>query len=188
MSRRLITSAIATAVLAVGLAACGPTAAVSTTPDSPAGKASSPAQAAPKQTATIGDSLTLKGQASGNQLTVTLKNWSTGVHSTNGMESPEPGKAWVAAQFEIKNSGSNTYSDSPNNCVQVADASGQRFPATIVTDITNGPVMTSDMKLAPGDKALGWIVFEVPNGSKVAAVQFTPNSGMADSTGQWTVK
>ncbi|MGW7001405.1 DUF4352 domain-containing protein [Streptomyces sp. NPDC054933] len=188
MSRRLNT-AIATAALAVGLAACGPNATVSTTPDKSAAGASSPAKAAaPKKTASVGDSLTLTGQTSGNQLTVTLKQWSTSVQGSNDFESPQPGKTWVAGQFEIKNTGSNAYSDSPSNCVQAADASGQRFPATIATGISNGPLMTSDMKLAPGDKALGWIVFEVPTGTKVATVQFTPNSGMADQTGQWAVK
>lgn len=184
MSHRLVTTAIATAVLAIGLAACGPNATVSTTPDKSAAGASSPAT--PAKTATVGDPVTLKGQD--HQLTVTLKQWSTKVASTSGMESPAPGKTWVAGQFEIKNTGNNAYSDSPNNCVQVVDSSGQRFPATIVTDITNGPVMTSDMKLAPGDKALGWLVFEVPTGTKLATVQFTPNSGMADQTGQWAVK
>lgn len=184
---RRTTTAIATAMLAIGLAACGPTDTVNTSPDKPASKASSPAA---KQTAAVGDSITLTGQD--HQLTVTLTKWSTSVSSTDGVTGPEPGKTWVAGQFEIKNTGSSAYSDNPNNCVQVADASGQRFPATIVTGINvdqrSAPVMTADMKLAPGDKALGWITFEVPAGTKIATVQFTPNSGMADQTGQWAFK
>lgn len=104
------------------------------------------------------------------------------------LRNPALRQTWVAGQFEIKNTGSSAYSDSPNNCVQAADASGQRLSATFVSGISNGPIMTSDMKLTPGDKALGWIVFEVPAGTKVATVQFTPNSGMADQTGQWAIK
>ncbi|GAA0939600.1 MULTISPECIES: hypothetical protein [Streptomyces violaceusniger group] len=38
-----------------------------------------------------------------------------------------------------------------------------------------------------GDKALGWIVIEVPKASKVATLQFTMNSGFADETGQWKI-
>lgn len=185
MRHRIPAAAITTAAI-LGLAACGPTT-VTSTPDHPATGAK--ASAAPaKQTAQIGDSITLTGQQTGEKLTVTLKQWTTSVKASNDFETPDSGKTWVAAQFAIKNSGTAAYSDSPDNCTQVADASGQHFQPTIVTDITNGPTMTSDLKLAPGDTTLGWIVYEVSTGTKVSTVQFTPDSGMGDSTGQWTIK
>ncbi|WP_269854157.1 DUF4352 domain-containing protein [Streptomyces sp. RPT161] len=190
MSRRLAASTITIAALATALTACGSTGTtITSTPYSGAATNSSPAKpSTPAKTATVGDALTLTGQNPGEKLTITLTKWSTNVASSDGMESPDPGKTWVAAQIQIVNSGSNTYSDSPDNCVQAADSSGQRFPATIVNSITNGPMMTSDLKLAPGDKGLGWVVFQVPSGSKVASVQYTPDSGMSNSTGQWAIK
>ncbi|MET9816674.1 hypothetical protein [Streptomyces sp. NPDC006355] len=45
--------------------------------------------------------------------------------------------------------------------------------------------MSSAVRLKPGAKALGWIVFEVPKNSKVATVQFAKDSGFAEQTGEW---
>lgn len=45
--------------------------------------------------------------------------------------------------------------------------------------------MASEVKLKPGAKALGWIVFEVPKASKVSVVQFGMDSGFAQQTGEW---
>ncbi|MGW1201611.1 hypothetical protein [Streptomyces cyaneofuscatus] len=50
--------------------------------------------------------------------------------------------------------------DSPAIGAQVADADGQRFSSTFA-EVANGPAMTSDANVPPGEKVLGWIVFEV---------------------------
>lgn len=89
-------------------------------------------------------------------------------------------------QFELTNTGTAVYSDSPSNGTQVADSDGQRFGPTFA-DVTAGPSMTSDAQVPPGEKALGYIVFEVPKASKIVTVQFTMNSGYADQTAQWKI-
>jgi len=43
------------------------------------------------------------------------------------------------------------------------------------------------VKLTPGGKALGYVVFEVPKKSKVTSVQFGMDSGFGGS-GEWAVK
>ena len=50
-----------------------------------------------------------------------------------------------------------------------------------------GPLFPGSVKLTPGGKALGYVVFEVPKASKVSAVQFGMDSGFAD-TGEWLAK
>lgn len=45
--------------------------------------------------------------------------------------------------------------------------------------------MISGVKLTSGDKALGYIAFQVPKASKIAKVQFSMDSGFADETGEW---
>ncbi|MFI6470001.1 DUF4352 domain-containing protein [Streptomyces sp. NPDC050516] len=139
------------------------------------------------KTAAVGDTITLKGTGKGEQLDVSVKQWLDPAVSANEFSAPQDGKRWVAAQFQLVNTGSAPYSDSPSNGAQAADANGQRFP-TAFGDITAGPLMPAAAKVAPGDKALGWILFEVPKTSKIATVQFTMDSGFADQTGQWSVK
>ncbi|KOU49110.1 DUF4352 domain-containing protein [Streptomyces sp. WM6378] len=139
------------------------------------------------KTAAVGDTITLKGTSKGAQLDVTVKRWLDPAVSANGFLAPKDGNRWVAAQFELVNTGSAAYEDSPSNGSQVADTSGQRFHTTF-GEITAGPLMPAAAKVAPGDKALGWILFEVPKTSKIATVQFTMDSGFADQTGQWSVK
>ncbi|MEU2901333.1 DUF4352 domain-containing protein [Streptomyces globisporus] len=136
--------------------------------------------------AKVGDTITLKGQEDGEQVDATLKKLVDPAQPKDEFFAPEDGNRWVAAQFELTNTGTKPYADSPSNGAGVADADGQRFQATFA-DTKAGPSMTSDAKVPPGEKALGWITFEVPKGSKIVTVQFGLNSGFADQTGQWTV-
>lgn len=193
-----VRSAVAavTTVTALALTGCGPNE-ITTKPDAPA-RSSAPTASAPasseapstpppSQTATIGDTLTLAGNNDGEKLAVTIKKWVDPAKSAEDFMKPDDGKRWVAAQFELANTGTAVYSDSPSNGTQVADEQGQQFQTTY-GEITAGPMMTSSAKVAPGGKVLGWIVYEVPQDSKITTVQFSMNSGFAAQTGQWTVK
>ncbi|MFF4211953.1 DUF4352 domain-containing protein [Streptomyces sp. NPDC001796] len=134
--------------------------------------------------AQVGDTITVKGTQDGSQLDVTVVKMVDPAKSSDDFMTPDPGKRYVGVQFRLVNTGSAAYSDSPSNGAQVADGQGQQFESTLA-DITAGPSMSADVKLKPGAKALGWIVFEVPKGSKVATVQFTMDSGFANQTGEW---
>ncbi|MER5675784.1 DUF4352 domain-containing protein [Streptomyces sp. NPDC002238] len=191
--RRTTTALAAAALLVATLTACQDE--ITTEPtktgaaEAPAAS-ETPADAEPTPTKTtaakVGDTITLTGNEDGEQVDATLKKWITGAKSADDFTAPEDGNVWVAAQFELTNTGKAVYSDSPSNGAQVADTDGQRFQATYA-DITVGPSMTSSAKVPPGEKVLGWITFEVPKASKIASVQFALNSGYADQTGQWTV-
>ena len=191
MRTRAITTT-ATALLALTLAACGPTDTVNTTPKADAtadtsSKTTASAPPAKKTTAAVGDTLTLKGMEDGEQLDVTLKQWLPTAKGADEFNLPSDGKKWAAAQFELVNTGSKVYSDSPSNGAKAADSQGQRFDAWF-GEIAAGPAMSSDVSLPKGEKALGWVVFEVPKDSKIVTVQFAMNSGFSDQTGQWSVK
>jgi len=151
-------------------------------------KADEDTNAAEKKTdAKVGDTLTLKGMEDGEQLDVTLKKWLDPAKGADEFNVPQDGKKWVAGQFELVNTGSKVYSDAPSNGAKVADSQGQRFDSWF-GEVAAGPAMSSDVSLPKGEKALGWIVFEVPKDSKIVSVQFGMNSGFSDQTGQWSVK
>ncbi|WP_306191300.1 DUF4352 domain-containing protein [Streptomyces sp. MK5] len=193
-TRTRIAAAAVAAIGALTLTACDPGG--TTVVDKSKGNASAKAEggkdgakektAAP-ETAKVGDTLTLKGQDEGSRLDVTLVKVADPAKPADDFTEPESGKRFVGVQFKLVNTGKAAYSDSPSNGAQVADTEGQQFDATIA-DITAGPSMSSDLRLKPGAKGLGWIVFEVPKGAKVSTVQFTMDSGFADQTGEWKLR
>jgi hypothetical protein len=161
--------------------------AVKTMPSFPAASAVPAAPAVPaKTTAKVGDAITLSGNVTGSKAAVTAMKVVDPTTSTDGFSTPAAGSRYVAVQFQIQNTGTVAYDDSPINGAKVIDASGQQFDATITSSVSAGPVFPATVKLPPGEKALGYIVFEVPTTSKVTAVQFSMDSGFADS-GEWTV-
>ena len=180
-------AAMVVLTLAASLTACTDKPTITTTPDPT--KAQQQASTPPKkQTAKVGDTLTLTGQEPGQRLAVTLKKWADPAKSSDEYMQPQDGQRWVAAQFELKNTGRAAYRDSPGNGAQVAYTQGQRFQSTIAgAPLTTGPEMTADLKLPVDETALGWIVFEIPKNAKPASVQFAMNSGFADNTGQWNL-
>ncbi|MER6492687.1 DUF4352 domain-containing protein [Streptomyces griseorubiginosus] len=179
-----------TAVAALTISACDSGTTVTDKPNTATPKAASsskpaaePSTAAPAP-AGVGDTITLKGSEEGSQLDVTVVKVADPARSSDEYTSPEDGNRWVGVQFRLLNSGSKAYGDSPANGAQIYDKDGQQF-GPVFADITAGPSMSSEVKLKPGAKALGWITFEVPKGVKAATVQFAMNSGFADQTGEW---
>jgi uncharacterized protein DUF4352 len=187
---RLAATTAVLAVSALALTACDPG---TTVDNKPKAHASAPAktsskakkQAAKKpDVAKVGDTIGVKGMDDGSKLDVTVVKVVDNAKSSDGFTTPAAGKRFYGVQFKLVNTGSKAYSDSPSNGAQVSDSQGQQFQTTFA-DITAGPSMSSDVRLQPGAKALGWVVFEIPKGVKLAAVQFTMDSGFSDDTGEW---
>lgn len=138
----------------------------------------------PSGPAKIGDAITISGFNDGEQVKVTvLKIQNT--TPKNEYITPEEGNRLVAVQFRIENIGTAAYDDSPSNGARVIDADSQQFDADVVfSDSAPGPDLPSAMKIRPGGKAVGYLVFQVPRASKIAGVQFGMNSGMGE-TAEW---
>ncbi|QKW18047.1 DUF4352 domain-containing protein [Kitasatospora sp. NA04385] len=191
--------------------ACTSTAHVTTTPNSPTTVASDPdvptsspsasasaststsasssasvSPSASAATASVGSTIALKGMNDGEACDVTVVKVVDPAKPKDQYSSPEAGTRFVAVQFRLANTGTASYSDSPGNGAQVVDTEGQRFTDTY-QETAAGPSFSGSVAIAPGDSALGFVTFEVPASSRVAKVQFSLNSGLADSIGQWTV-
>ncbi|WP_331449191.1 DUF4352 domain-containing protein [Streptomyces prasinus] len=192
-ARIRITAAVAAAVGALTLTACGTGSTVVDKPKENAaaqadsGKDAKKEKSEAPEVAKVGDTLTLEGFEEGSKLDVTVVKVADPAESADEFMEPASGKRFVGVQFQLVNTGEAAYSDSPSNGAQVADSEGQQFDATF-GDITAGPSMASALKLKPGAKGLGWIVFEVPEAAKVDTVQFTMDSGFADKTGEWKLR
>lgn len=183
--RNVIVGSVATGI--VLLAGCSSIGGVSTT----AATHGTTAAAADRSSTTskpahVGDTIVLKGERDGEQTDVTLVRVAASVKSSDDFETPTAGDRYYAAQFKIVNTGTADYNDSPTNGAKAADAQGQQFDPTYMSGISAGPLLPSDLKLAPGGTGLGWIVFQVPTSSTVSAVQFSMDSGFG-GTGQWMI-
>lgn len=192
-ARIRIAAAVAAALGALTLTACDTGSTVVDKPKENATAHADSGEGAAKKTsdapevAKVGDTLTLEGFEEGSKLDVTVVKVADPAKSADEFMEPASGKRFIGVQFQLVNTGEAAYSDSPSNGAQIADSEGQQFDATF-GDITAGPSMASSLKLKPGAKGLGWIVFEVPEAAKVDTVQFTMDSGFADKTGEWKLR
>lgn len=189
MYARARLAALAT-ITAVALTACSSGSTVTDTPKAATSASTDTAQDAPAEetsaapkVAQVGDTIALTGTEDGSKLDVTVVKVADPAKPADEFFAPETGNRWIGVQFQLVNTGTVAYGDSPSNGAQIADAQGQQFTSTFA-DISAGPSMTS-VNLKPGAKALGWIVFELPKASKADIVQFGMDSGFAEQTGEW---
>lgn len=191
--RRLV---LAVPLLALA-AGCTSTASgsVKTAPNAPAATSAGPAAAPvtttpaakPKPAAKVGDGITVNGSKAGDQLTITVVKIVDPASSDNQFSTPRDGSRYVAVQFRIKNTGTGGYADDPDIDVAAIDGSGQQYDVSIGTTVTAGAKLNSSVNVAAGDTALGFEVFEVPKGQKLAKVQYKLNMGLGGDVAQWTV-
>ncbi len=104
--------------------------------------------------------------------------------STNEYLTAADGKHYVAVQFQIKPTGAKAYSEAPWSAAKVIDDQGQAYGPTLA-DTKAGPSFQTPTNIASGETGKGFVVFEVPNGTKLDKVQFSLDNGFADQVGQW---
>lgn len=186
--RTRLTASAAVLLLAASAGCASAGSSVNTTAASSAPSAARSASASAAKPAAkpagVGDSIGVTGFG-GEKLTVQLVELFPDAKGADEFTQAGSGKQFYAVQLRITNTGSKAYSDSPDNCVVLRDASGQQFRSDL-SNVTAGQSFGS-VNLAAGDSVLGVVVFQVPVGDKPVKAQFTPDSGMADSTAQWNL-
>ncbi|MFB6889183.1 DUF4352 domain-containing protein [Kitasatospora sp. NPDC056327] len=147
---------------------------------------SKPAEAA-KAPAKIGDTIALKGTLEkSNTADVTAVKVVDPAESTNQYLTAADGKHYVAVQFQIRPTGSKAYSEAPWSSAKVIDGQGQAYGPTLA-DTKAGPSFQTPTNIAAGETGKGFVVFEVPNGTKLDKIQFSLDNGFADQVGQWKI-
>ncbi|MEV4287342.1 DUF4352 domain-containing protein [Nonomuraea bangladeshensis] len=142
------------------------------------------AEAQQPAAATVGQAITLQG-FEGLQMEVTLAKL---VSKATGdqFSKPKDGNRFVAVQVTLKNVGQKVYSDSPSNGALLIDGEGQQYRSTLHS-VQEGQSFGGTATISAGDSRKGMIVFEVPEGAKLAKLQFGLNSGFADQKGEWSL-
>jgi hypothetical protein len=179
-TRALIVAAVASGGFA--LAACGAQN-IQTTTSSQASSTAGSTQAA---ALTVGDSSTLIGNTPGEKLSLTLLAYMPSVQAGQ-YDTPDSGTQYVGAQLSIANIGTVAYNDSPSNGLVVVTTNGQQSQSTILTGGPCSNSFASSVNIAPGYSEQGCVPVEIPVGTTAAYVQYTPDSGFASNTAQWTI-
>jgi hypothetical protein len=181
-------SFVGLSMLAVG---CGSTG-VSTTPaqipstgPTPTTPSTSSTPSATK--AGVGDTIDLSGQTSGDVLAVTVVKVVDPDSANDGFSTPAAGDHYVSVQFRLSNIGKGSYQDDPFSDITAKDASGQSMQQDFMSSTTAGAQLDSSTNLAPGDQALGFETFDVPNGDKIAQVQYALSGGLYGNAGEWQI-
>jgi hypothetical protein len=138
------------------------------------------------QQATVGTTITLTGNSSGERMGVTVTKVIDNASPTDSFDAAPAGDRLFTVQFRLSDTGSASYSDAPSNGSVVIDTSGQSYQPGFET-VDGCQAFASPENIAPGSSGLGCITFEVPKATKIVSVQFTLDSGMAPDTGQWSV-
>lgn len=184
-------TAAAVLAAAAGLTACT-SSSVNTTPanvaSTPAGAvhssaAPTTASSAPKK-ARLGDTVNISDQKT--SLAVTLVKIVDPAKGSDEFTVPDPGKHFIAVQIRVVNQGASVYSDDPQADVKVKNAAGETMSIAFGTT-TAGADMPTSVDLTPGDTALGFVDFQVPDGQKIAQVQYALISLGGDNVAQWTI-
>lgn len=172
-----------------------PTALPSKAPAPPPPSASRPGSSAPSAPRAassapagegVGDTQTVNALSDGETLAVTLTKVADPATPADEFSTPSGGDRLVGTQFRIANAGSVPYHDVIDNDVQLIDEKGQAYQPESGLSVTAGRLF-EEVRIDPGDSRLGFVVFSVPTGMRLASVQFVPDSGFADDTARWTL-
>lgn len=135
--------------------------------------------------ATVGGSITLRGSADGLLVEATALGVRDPASTPDSFIQPDPGNRYVGIRVRLRNVGTAVYSDSPSNGASAVDQNDQEFSASIFDAVEPG---LGSLKIRPGDRRVGWITFEVPDGSRLRLFQLTLDSGFGPETGEWRLR
>ncbi|MFD7257909.1 hypothetical protein [Streptomyces sp. NPDC059874] len=160
-------------------------------PSPPAGPAKSdpPQLSLPvaEQVTTLGNALTIKGQAPGEQVTVAFLEVVDPACGVGGDSRLDSGMKYVGLKLRLVNSGQTQYEDAPSNCVWGWTDTGRQVGSYVFPTISAGPAIAPnvELELAPGQSATGYVVMEIPEDAHLARIEFTPDSKFSGATGEW---
>ncbi|MFJ3878422.1 DUF4352 domain-containing protein [Streptomyces sp. NPDC090077] len=133
----------------------------------------------------VGDSVRVQGHEVGRHLQVVLGAFVDPAVSVEPNYQPPAGKRWVAASMSFVNVGGASYGALGR--MWAYDGAGKRHPVVRTGELTTGKPLVFD-SLAVGERAEGWVVFEIPENQKIVRLQYQDANMQANSGGGfWSV-
>ncbi|MCX5377862.1 hypothetical protein [Streptomyces sp. NBC_00091] len=133
----------------------------------------------------VGDSVRVQGHEVGRHLQVVLGAYVDPAVSVEPNYGPPAGKRWVAASMSFVNVGGASYGALGR--MWAYDGAGKRHPVVRTGELTTGKPLVFD-SLAVGERAEGWVVFEIPENQRIVRLQYQDANMQANSGGGfWSV-
>ncbi|MET9698177.1 hypothetical protein ABZY31_14805 [Streptomyces sp. NPDC006529] len=154
------------------------------------GEEDAPAPGAPAggpavKDARVGDPVRVRGRQVGRHLQAVLNAFVDPAVGVDAAFAPAAGKRWVGAGMSFVNVGGATYGALGR--VWAYDSAGQRYPSVRAGELTTGKPLVFD-SLSVGDRAEGWVVFEIPENARIVRLQYQDANTQANSgEGFWAV-
>lgn len=152
--------------------------------EDPGAAAPGAARTAPKD-AHVGDSVRVHGRQVGRHLQAVLNAYVDPAVSVEKNYAPPAGKRWVAASMSFVNVGGASYGALGR--MWAYDSAGGRHPVVRTGELTTGKPLVFD-SLAVGERAEGWVVFEIPEKARIVRLRYQDANMQANSgEGFWAV-
>ncbi|WP_183067716.1 hypothetical protein [Streptomyces sp. gCLA4] len=133
----------------------------------------------------VGDAVRVHGSQVGRHLEVLLGAYVDPAVSTDKNYAPAAGKRWVAASMSFVNVGGASYGALGR--MWAHDSAGQRHPVVPTGELTTGKPIVFD-SLAVGERAEGWVVFEIPENARIERLEYQDTNIRANTgEGFWAV-
>lgn len=103
---------------------------------------------------------------------------------------PEEGDRLVSVQFRLENVGAEPYAETPVFQTEVIDTDRQHFEATVGESDAGPHFPAGTLELSPGDSALGYVSYEVPDDADLDTVRFEVGFlglGDGDHQAEWDI-
>ncbi|APU40671.1 DUF4352 domain-containing protein [Streptomyces sp. NPDC056254] len=137
------------------------------------------------EAAHVGDAVRVHGPQVGRHLEVVLGAYVNPAISADKNFAPPAGKRWVAASMSFVNVGGASYGALGR--MWAHDGAGQRHPVVPTGELTTGKPIVFD-SLEVGERAEGWVVFEVPENARIVRLEYQDANIRANSgEGFWVV-
>ncbi|MGZ9931442.1 hypothetical protein ACXNSR_16305 [Streptomyces sp. NC-S4] len=135
--------------------------------------------------ARVGGSARVHGKEMGRHLQVDLGAFVDPAISVDKNFAPPAGKRWVAASMSFVNVGGASYGALGR--MWAHDSAGRRHPVVKTGELTTGKPIVFD-SLEVGERAEGWVVFEIPESVRIARLQYQDANIRSNSgEGFWAV-
>jgi hypothetical protein len=132
----------------------------------------------------VGTTLVLNTQA-GRKFDISVKQVADPAQRTDQKSAPS-GKRFVAALFDVTNTGGGTLSTDAGLDANLVGSNGNIYLPTHQT-LSECGSSTAKVALGAGKSGTTCVGFQVPSSVKITKVQFYPAAGSASDYGEWLV-
>jgi hypothetical protein len=182
---RIATNTLLAAALAALASGCATTT-VTKSPEatqSPGTTAPPPSPSPQSQAGQVGDKFTITNGDS--KYEVTLLSVDQQAQPDSEFASPASGHHLAATQFRV--TAMTSTDENANNNATVTGSDDQAYTSSLDAVAAGTNFASGEVRLQPGSSLVGWVSFELPNGVRIAKVQWTPASGFSPHSAEWLV-